>query len=161
MLSTDERQRVIDALDFDPDAGNVVSLVARFRTSAEIHQFVLNYNSNDGLLPLRAIVEMPACDLGTALCIYWFLGDFVMDRESYSDETDPDWDGVGLIEEVETRVKNGFYKNQGIRFVPLDYLDWSPTKLKRMKLQYRGELPFPEMMLQASPGEDVPQESLV
>ncbi|MEM7317019.1 MAG: DUF4274 domain-containing protein, partial [Planctomycetota bacterium] len=104
LLSADERKRVIDALHFDPDAGNVVSLVESLQTSAEIHQFVLSYNCNDGLLPLRAIAKTTVCDLGTALCIYWLLGDFVMDRESYRDDTDPDWDGVGLIEEIENRV---------------------------------------------------------
>ena len=160
MLSIDEKQRVINALHFDPDAGNAVSLVERLQTSAEVHQFVLNYNSNDGLLPLLAVAKNTACDLGTALCIYWLLGDFVMGREAYNDKTDPDWDGVGLIEEIENRVGNGFYTNQNFRFVPLDFLDWSPTKLKRIKLQCGGTLPFPETMLEPSPGEDVPQEPL-
>ncbi|PHR97441.1 MAG: hypothetical protein COA78_27620 [Blastopirellula sp.] len=158
MLSTEEKQRVIAALEFDPNKGDIISLVERLETSAELHQFVLNYNSNDGLLPLWTIAKNPVCDQGTALCIYWLLGDFAMNREAYHEKIDPNWNGVGLIEEIEQRYTDGFYTEQKVCFVPTDYLDWSPTKVKLVKHQSGGILPFPEIMLERSPGEDIPQE---
>ncbi len=158
LLSAEERQRVITALEFDPDAGDIVTFVERLETSSELHQFVLNYNSNDGLLPLWAIVKNAECDQGTALCIYWLLGDFAMDRETYRNKPNANRNGVGLIEEIEKRYENRFYTRQNIRFAPMDYLDWSPTKVKLVKHQHGGTLPFPEIMLEPSPGEDVLQE---
>jgi hypothetical protein len=158
LLTTDQKQRVAAALDFDPDEGDVVTLVERLETAAEFHQFVLHYNPNDGLLPLLTIVGSPACDQGTALYVYWLLADFVMDREAHRHKSDPKWDGVGLIEEIEHRYLSGFYTQQKIRFVPLGFLGWSLTKLKLVRQRCGGTLPFPATMAEPSPGNIVRQE---
>ncbi len=160
LLTTAEKQRVLAALEFDPDAGDVVSLVECLQTPMELHQFVLNYNPNDGLLPLWSIIKNPKCDQGTALNIYWLLADFAMNREAYTDRTESDWDGVSLINEIETRFTKRFYTIHDILFVPLNFLGWSTTKVKLIKHQCGGTLPFPEIMLEPCLGESVPQETM-
>lgn len=158
MLTPEEKRRVTAALESDPNSDEIVSLIERLETSAELHQFVLNYNLNDGLLPLWKIVRNAECDQGTALCVYWLLDNFALDRETHRGKTDPNRDGVGLIEEIEQRYGSGFYSRQDIRFAPLDTLDWSLTKIKLLKHQCGGKLPFPEIMLEPSPGTDVIKE---
>ncbi len=160
MLSLEEKRRVIAALDYDPDEGNVVKLVQRLKTSSELHQFVLNYNPNDGLLPLWSIIENPLCDQGTALCIYWLFADVILDRDNYQEKADRDWNVKGLVSEIEHHYMSGFYTHHAIGFAPMEYLDWSPTKLKLVRHQRGGDLPFPEILLEPSPGEIVPKEFL-
>lgn len=160
MLSIEQKRRVAAALNFDPEVGDIVRLVECLETPEEFHQFVLNYNPNDGLLPLWTITKSSNCDQGTALCIYWLLADYVLEREKYRNESNPKWDGVGLIEEIESRMANDFYTRKDIRYVPMDFLGWSHGQVKIIQHKNGGTLPFPEGMLDPSLGEVVPLEHI-
>ena len=88
------------------------------------------------------------------------MADVAMDRETYRRKTDPKWNAVGLIEEIEERVDRGFYSFQSIAISPLEYLDWTTTKIELVKHQHGGILPFPEHMLETTTGVPVPMETL-
>jgi len=129
------------------------SRMARVRlmnSPSAFHQFILNYNSNDGLLPLAHIAAHENCDLGTALLIYWLLEEDVLDRDSHSD--DDNWNGLKIVEAIEARVQAGNYAERTIGFDPKVYLNWTPLRVKRLKAQWGDAPPFPAIMLEPSPG---------
>ena len=69
VLSTEQRERLRAAVDAAP-LGDYPPAIAALRTPAELHQFVLNYNCNDGFGPLWEVIGSPHCDRGTALYVY-------------------------------------------------------------------------------------------
>jgi hypothetical protein len=158
VLSQEQRERVVRALEFDPDADDLVDLVGKLESAEELHQFVLNYNPNDGLLPLEAVVRHPNCDRGTSLLVYWNLADLVLDREPHRHKIRPGWNGVALVELIEDRTSRKLYSTANIAFDPLEFMQWSQSRVSRLRLQQGGRLPFPEEMLHASPGASVPPE---
>ena len=108
MLTPESQRRVLNAIQFDPDAGDIVSLVELLESGEELHQFVLHYNCNDGLLPYHSIIQRPKCDLGTGLYIYWQLEDFVFGSDDFDADDDPNWNGSGLVGEIENRWQTNF-----------------------------------------------------
>ena len=88
---------------------------------AEWHQFVQNYNYDNGLEPFVWLAKQPECDKGTALCLYWYLqpdyykGDVPKDDINYPD--------YALIKDIEKRFLSGFYQNEQFSFDPtLEFL---------------------------------------
>jgi hypothetical protein len=153
LLNEVQKQRVREALQFDPDKGDVVTLVEKLQGSEELLQFVLNYDPNDGLAPLWTIIRSEHCDAGTALLVYWLNDEFALNRHGLGRKPDMNWDGVGLIEEIEQRYLTGFYRARNIRFDPLEFMGWSYVKVRLLIHINGGKLPFPEQMLPASLGQ--------
>lgn len=158
-LTSEQRERVRFVLENEPmDALHMDVL----QSPLELHQFAINYNCNAGFRPLRWLIRSPLCDKGTALYVYWQLGDVVWtapeDRDVGREE---DWDAAGLIAELETRFAAGFYQHQEIAFDPRGWLEWNRIDEYRwQKARQAGTLTFPEEMLQATPGEEVDPEWL-
>lgn len=87
-------------------------------TSEEWHQFVLNYNYDNGNEPFEWLVKQKICDKGTALCLYWHLQpDFYCNNENTSIQNAADNDDL-LIKEIETRFVEGFYERELFSFDP-------------------------------------------
>jgi hypothetical protein len=84
-------------------------------TSEEWHQFVQNYNFDDGKEPFEWLIKQKNCDKGTALCLYWFLQpDFYCD-ENNIDTSDENY---SLIKEIEKRFLDGYYETELFSFDP-------------------------------------------
>lgn len=87
-------------------------------TTEEWHQFVQNYNYDDGNEPFEWLVKQKTCDKGTVLCLYWHLQpDFFCDKETVDDLFKDDYN---LIKEIEKRFVEGFYETERFSFDPTD-----------------------------------------
>lgn len=90
-------------------------------TTEEWHQFVQNYNYDDGLAPLLWLAEQPTCDRGTALCLYWYL-----QPDYYCNHVVADSDDYKLIKLIEHNFLSGFYQLENFSFDPTEVF-LSPT----------------------------------
>lgn len=156
ILTDDQRKRVEHALNWT-ERDNKMDCVKQMQSAEEFHQYVLNYNCNDGALPLFYIIKSPECDLGTALLIYWLHEDFLhdFDDDTIPDESEHDWNQMRLIKLIEARVLSEAYTNKNIRFSPMAFLGWTDLAFKRKKIQWGEKWPFPKIMLETSPGEEM------
>jgi hypothetical protein len=101
-------------------------------TATELHQFVQNWNYDDGIEPFDWIIKQKHCDKGTALCLYWFLQPDYFCKFVNEDEAKEDinYESYKLIKEIEQRYCTGFYEDENFSFNPKDeFLDeYSNTK---------------------------------
>ncbi len=86
-----------------------------------LHRFVEDYNWDDGEKKLFEVIRHPACDLGTALLVYWQSqpGEFT----AYLDAPDAPKEvraTVELLREIEAKVARGGFGSAGIPFDPRD-----------------------------------------
>ncbi len=159
ILNLDERQRVKRALDWS-EFGSKMDCVMQMQSANEFHQYVLNYNCNDGALPLFYVVKHSECDLGTALLIYWLHEDILYpegDEEPIVDAEEHDWNQLKLMKLIEERVASKAFKNKNIRFSPREFLNLTELSFKRKKIQWGDEWPFPKHMIEDSLGENMPR----
>lgn len=89
-------------------------------TTEEWHQFVQNYNYDDGNEPLNWLIKQKVCDRGTALCLYWYLQpDFYCNEGKLKANSEilgnNDFE---LIKEIEKRFLDGFYETSKFSFDP-------------------------------------------
>jgi len=84
-------------------------------STEEWHQFVQNYNYDDGNEPFEWLIKQKFCDKGTALCLYWYLQpDYYCGKErNYAEDED-----FLLIKEIEKRYLEGFYETELFSFDP-------------------------------------------
>lgn len=124
-----EREQVKRALRLNGDA--MVRGVERLTSSEQLHQFVLNYNVNDGYLPIRAVINHRACDKGTALYIYW---QFAASSPAPKSAT-PKYDAAALLREIETRFQDGSYGTAEYHCDPTT--EFTAVQLRKLKLEGR------------------------
>jgi hypothetical protein len=89
-------------------------------TTEEWHQFVQNYNYDDGNEPFEWLIKQKICDKGTALCLYWHLQpDFYCnENKANSDSENISDNDYNLIKEIEKRFLEGFYETELFSFNP-------------------------------------------
>ncbi|MFH6989345.1 DUF4274 domain-containing protein [Flavobacterium collinsii] len=95
-------------------------------TAAEWHQFVQNWNYDDGIEPFEWIVKQKTLDKGTALCLYWLLQPDYFCRFKSEDEAREDlyFGQYKLLKEIEGRYSTGFYQDENFSFDPnKEFLD--------------------------------------
>ena len=109
--------------DFDAKAAEMDRLRERFVAEAtdpdELHHFAERWNWDGEAGTMRALVRNPACDLGTALMVYWLAGPhFFLSYESR--EEVPEWsrDGYDLVTELEPRLVAGAFPTARIAYDP-------------------------------------------
>jgi len=85
----------------------------------ELHDLAVEASASASEEELRAIVEHPACDLGTALLVYWTAAPHYYLQYASREEVEafevPGWD---LLATIEARVAGGHYTSQQVRFDP-------------------------------------------
>ena len=151
VLSEEQRQRVRAALEVAP-LGDYPTALASLHTAAELHQFVLRYNCNDGLGPLWYVIRSSHCDHGTALYIYWLISD-VWQVEERRENSDAEWDFSGLAHEIEERCSSGFFVSQSIAYDPKPDLGWNRvSEYRYRRLVEQGRARVPSYMLEPTPG---------
>ena len=117
-------------------------------TTEELHQFVQNYNFDDGLEPFEWIVKQKHCDKGTALCLYWHLEPDFHCEKNRRDASNQD---IELIKEIENRFLTGFYENEQFAFNPkTEFL--TPIKntscLPKEMLEKTNGIPFEKLSVE-------------
>jgi hypothetical protein len=122
--------------------------IAQLATPHELHAFADHHNWDDGVDELRAVIESPMCDRGTALMLYWRT-DGVFCREP-SEVSAYQREIHDFVLEIERRFLGGSFRSQVIRFDPKDpadlHGDWT--------LVVRGaSRAVPPEMLEATSGE--------
>lgn len=111
-------------------------------TAEEWHQFVQNYNYDDGNEPFEWLVKQKLCDKGTVLCLYWHLQpDYFCGKEKeYAEDED-----FLLIKEIEKRYLEDFYETELFSFDPKIEFLTSETNIscipKEMQEKTKG-IPF-------------------
>lgn len=113
-------------------------------TTPELHQFVQNWNYDDGIEPFEWIIKQKYLDKGTALCLYWMLQpDYFCRFESEAEiKEDINYETYQLVKEIEQRYVSGFYTDQNFSFDPKEeFLD-----------EYSNTKCIPREMLVKSPG---------
>jgi len=84
---------------------------------AEWHQYVQNYNYDDGNEPFLWLAKQNTCDRGTALCLYWYLQPNYFSGKTF-DEDDFQYEDFCLVKEIEQNYMDGFYKSEQFSFDP-------------------------------------------
>lgn len=110
-------------------------------TSAEIHAWVEDYNWDDGLIPIRDIIDNPSTEFATALLIYWRLEGPWIEADSAADG-----EAARLVRRVRERLTAGTYPRGTGRFDPTAEL--SRTQLYRLR-----KAGVPELLLMPSDAE--------
>jgi hypothetical protein len=122
-------------------------------SSAEWHQFVQNYNYDNGLEPFFWLIEQAdVCDKGTALCLYWYLSpDYFCGRTL--DEDDVNIENHKLLKEIEARYTRGFYQNERFSFDPSAEFLTAETNtggIPEEMLRATGGVPFGELNVETA-----------
>ena len=128
------RQRVANALNARDTSQ--VQAVRELLTAEQLHQFVLNYNVNDGFLPILAVVEHPACDRGTALYVFWLFDGFY--EAGAAAERKPEFDTVTLQSVLLNRLRVGTFSSAEIFCDPSAQF----SKVQLYQLQKQGKDEF-------------------
>jgi hypothetical protein len=82
--------------------------------ATQTHEWVEQYNWDDGLDPIRGLVEDPNTEFATALLIYWRL-----DGPWFISSADASTDAAGKLNHlVRDRLLAGFYPKGKLRFDP-------------------------------------------
>jgi hypothetical protein len=104
--------------------------------SAQLHEWIADYNWDDGLAPIWAIVDSPKTEFATALMIYWRLGGPWLKAEpgSVNDEA------KRLQNLVQERLMTGFYAQGSSRFDP-------SAELSRSQLYQLRKAGLPALLL--------------
>jgi hypothetical protein len=153
-LSTEEKRHVLQALH-----GKIS--YKRLTEPEQWHQFALNWNWDDGYVPLQWIIRQENCDAGTALLIYWHAtpGYFCQ----FADRNDVLAQGQDIamydfVKEIELKYINHFYTRQHIRFDPTndDGYNWS-NEYRDVRWQQH----LPDAMHHPSSGAIAYREELV
>ena len=108
-FSKRNKNNVLDALDGKKSYKKL--------TSAEWHQYVQNYNYDDGIEPFMWLIKQSSFDKGTALCLYWHLSPTFF-AEKTLDEGDFQYNVFSLVREIEQNFLNGFYESEQFSFDP-------------------------------------------
>lgn len=104
--------------------------------AAQTHEWVQRYNWDEGLGPIRDLIDHSDTEFATALLIYWRLeGPWLVSGSGVNE------DAKALNELVRNRLLAGFYPKRGLRFDPMAEL----SRTQVFKLQKAG---LPRELLQ-------------
>ena len=106
--------------------------------SAALHNWVAAYNWDDGLVPIRAIVDSLQTQHDTALMIYWLLGG----PELEGDTSPVNAEAVRLQAVVRERLLAGFYPPGSSRYDPT-------AELSRVQVYQYRKAGVPDVLLGA------------
>jgi len=84
------------------------------------HQLAWNWNFDGGIEPLAWIINKPQCDKGTVLLIYWSIVPSLGDYKNIDEVDKHQKDAFSLIQDIQSKYIEGFYKNEKITFDPRD-----------------------------------------
>ena len=95
----------------------------------ESHAFVADYNWDDGLEPIAALVDACTTDFATALMIFWRLDGPFFDCESSANS-----DAAQLNARVRANLTSGFYPNCNLNYDPVADNGLSRVQLHKLRV---------------------------
>lgn len=98
-------------------------------TATEIHERIANYNWDDGVAPIRPIVDDRKTEFATALLIYWRLGGPWLE----GDVSPVNHDAVRLQQLVRERLLTGYYPRIRLRYYPVEDMRLSKVQVAKLK----------------------------
>jgi hypothetical protein len=122
----------------------------------ELHLHAATVRGRDAERELLAVVQAPACDLGTALMVYWTSSPHYYLRYAERSEVQPyELAGWDLLAAIEERMSRGGFTSERIWFDPRDDkqtrsvrgVDW--TKDDRI-VRLPGKREIPDLMKRAT-----------
>jgi len=90
------------------------------------HEEIIDYNWDDGLEPIRPVVDSPDTELATALLIYWRL------EGPYMASSKPD-DASRMNATVRERIVGGYYRRGELRYDPIEDNRLSRTQVYKLE----------------------------
>jgi hypothetical protein len=135
-------------------------IVEEMETPEELHQFVSNYNWDDGIDRLQWVISHPLCDQGTALLVFW-LSDpaYFYEFPKVTDVSKwarPQWT---FLKTIEQKYLDRSFSSQKIKVDPANI--WGSNYLQIPKTaEGAGLLRIPYGMCVPSPGRSVERLSL-
>lgn len=118
-------------------------------STTEIHEWIANYDWDDGLAPIGPIVDDAKTEFATALLIYWRLGGPWLE----GDASRVNHDAVKLQRLVRERLLRGYYPRIRLRYYPVE--DNRLSKVQVAKLKRSGcPLDLLEPQYPAEPAEE-------
>ena len=107
-----------------------LEMIGSLQTAEQLHQFMLNYNINDGVDPVFAVLANPRCDVGTALYSYWLCWPGFDDLRPRG-QPDPAFDFDALRREIAQRLESDGFGSSHIFFDPA--ADFSRVQLYKLR----------------------------
>ena len=102
----------------EDETGRLVPELSRL-PAEKLHAFAQHWNHDGGLEPLTRVVRLPQCELATAKLVYWRLDPiWYLQFGGRSQVPGHAQEGFDLIQEIERRVRDGFYPDGTLTFDP-------------------------------------------
>jgi hypothetical protein len=146
MPLTDEQQQRIQRLVNDEweTEDEFAHFFSSVTDTEELQQFADGFNWDCGFDELRAVIEHPLCDQGTALLIYWRGQPGYFLRYRTIDETPAHArDQFAFLQEIEQRVRSGQYLENRFPYDPRNDRGHDVTP-RPSELRHSRQIP-PEM----------------
>lgn len=109
--------------------------LAKVESPVELHYFALSYNWDSGDEALRAVLDHPRCDLGTATMIYWLSQpDLRLGWEADGEATDYDPDGLAFLKDLQARLRlraSRFNRSASTPAILWESITRNPTPARR------------------------------
>ena len=84
-----------------------------------LHEFARDWNCDGGLEPLAQVIRLPQCELATAKLVYWRMDPiWYLQFKTRSEVPYHAREAFDLVEEIERRVRDKFYREGGLTFDP-------------------------------------------
>jgi hypothetical protein len=119
----DGEDRAGDDVPPDDRAEQFAQELALVESPVELHYFAMNYNWDDGEDALRAVIDHPLCDMGTASMIYWSAQpDLLLGWEAEGTCSESELDDLAFVKRLQTRLLRRDFGHRQIRFDPRNFL---------------------------------------
>lgn len=103
-----------------------ITIENQMQTPSEKHEWVRQYNWDDGVGPIWPIVDDENTEFATTLMIYWRMeGPWF--ESKFSDEA------KRLHDTVAERLLSGFYTNRHLQYFPIEDYQLSKTQLHKLR----------------------------
>lgn len=128
-----QREEVRRALSLE-DGREIAAAIDTFTHAEQLHQFLANYDVNDGMLPCLAIARHARCDRGTAVWLYFQFADLIGDAEERARqrENEPEWNADAVMSALEDRFATSRFASSEIHFDPSEWLGGGEEYLRRL-----------------------------
>jgi hypothetical protein len=107
----------------DDRTGQFAQELARVESPVELHYFAMNYNWDNGEDAVRAVIDHPLCDMGTASMIYWLAQpDLLLGWEAEGRCSKSELDDLAFVKRLQIRLLERDFGHRQIRFDPRNFL---------------------------------------
>ncbi len=121
-------QLVEDALQNDDRRFHLIGEMS----ASELHEFLNQYNFDDGFAAVWAVIESPACELATALLAFWLCDPDFSTLPPAAGRND---EHARIISHLYAAIGQGTFRVGNLEYDPDQFI---VNKLQRLKLERAG-----------------------